>query len=177
MSKTVINKLFILFFLSLASCQNSNNNEEDNSLENKENLKKTLTIEIDYISNKDDTFRMIYNKTLFNDQLIDLTINNHITAKKKSQKLTFQMPIKGRPKSISLGLGNEEEKEIIFKKVTLKFEDNIFEIHQKDIKKYFTFNKYVSFDSSTNTLKTKRINNLHSPVITFKPIVKKHTYR
>lgn len=177
MSNNVLNKLCILFFLSLISCQNKNNNQLNNSLEDLENLKKTLIIEIDYISNKDDTFRMIYNKTLFNNQLVDLTINNHITVSKMPQKLTFKMPIKGRPKSISLGLGNEEEKEIIFKKVTLKFEENIFEIYQKDIKKYFTLNKYVSFDSSTNTLITKRINNLHSPVITFKPIVKKHTYR
>ncbi|WP_397364202.1 hypothetical protein [Olleya sp. R77988] len=177
MCKSLLNSIFILFFLSIVSCQDDNKNQQIDSTNAINNLKHTLSIDIEYISNKDDVLRMIFNKTLFKEQLIDLTINKHIISKSKLQKLSFQMPIKGRPKSISIGLGNEEEKEIVLKKVKLNFDQNTFVINQKDIIKYFTLNKYVSFDKTTHTLKTKRINNLHSPVITFKPIVKKHTYR
>lgn len=166
---------YFFFLLCFISCNNESKvsvNEIDS-----EDLKKILIVEIDYLSNKDDSFRMIFNKTLYNNQLIDLTITKHISASNKPQKVKFEMPIEGRPTSISLGLGNEEEKTLTIKKIRLKFEENIFIINHNEINKYTTFNKYVSFDAVTNTLTTKKINGLHSPVITFKPIVKKQTYR
>ncbi len=175
--------IYLIFLFTVMSCKNEENTELTSVIDNQEttissiqNIKK-LKIEIDYLTNKDDDFRLIFNKISYNSQILNISLTDKIFVKEATQKIIFELPIEGKPKSISLGLGNKEEKEIEFKNIKLYYDQNEFNISQNDLLKYFNFNKFSSFDTISKKIITKKINNSHSPVITIKPVVKNIIYK
>lgn len=139
--------------------------------------KKKLRIEIDYISFKSDDFRVILNNIKKGNQKLNITFTEAITGSNKTQKLVFEMPFSGKPTSVSFGLGNKEVKDFYFKNIKFFYDENSFSISEDNIDKYFNFNRFVSYDKLLKKIITKKINNLHSPVITIKPIVKSTIYK
>lgn len=70
--------------------------------------------------------------------------------------------------NIYINFGNKATKNVEISNIQIQYGDKGFNIDANALTEYFSLNKYVVFDSVTNTIKTQRVGDIHNPSITLK---------
>ena len=164
--KTKILTLLICFLI--IGCKN--NNEQKALNENSKEIIKEpnqLIFEVDLTTSHPDEFRFFANNVfLNNNQFMNISIGQKLNMNETSKKMVFKFPENIKP-DVQLGfmLGKNSEKEIELKKMLLSYGSARFDILPDAINDYFTFNRFVNFNTTTKKLTTKKIDGNLNPMI------------
>ena len=71
--------------------------------------------------------------------------------------------------NVLINFGNKEVKEVEIMDITVIFGNNQISLKTpEDQNRYLNFNKFIEKDTTSNKLRTKRVNGAHNPTIYFK---------
>jgi hypothetical protein len=156
----------------LFSCQNDQNStkKEDNSTSNNAvevKKTKTLILEIDIeTSTPEDIKLMSLNTFLNNGQFMDLFIIQKMNANETSKKIRFEMPKNITPDNLlGISLGTKSVKEVKINSINLSFGDLNYNIESEAVLDFFYTNRFVDYDETSKTFKTKRVDGKHNPIL------------
>jgi hypothetical protein len=163
-------KLSIIFLsLMLCSClehdEAKNKDSETPTKEKKESNK--LVFEIDLHTTEPDSFTFFSNDVfLNNNQFMNIGITQRLNMNETTKNLKFEFPNNIKPDAmLGFSLGSEKTKEVTIKNIKLSYGDTKFDITSDNIENYFTFNKFIEYDASSKVIRTKRVDNLHNPLL------------
>lgn len=161
-------KLIVFSIVVLASsCLEHSEPKEETKA--KEVVKKDnkLTFEVDLETSVADDFVLFANDVFINNgQFMNIGITQKLNMNETSKKIKFEFPENIKPDAmLGIGLGNKNVKEVTIKSIHLSYGDAIFDIDQNELTDYFTFNKFIEFDSVTNKINTKKVDNALNPLL------------
>jgi hypothetical protein len=161
------NIILILILTMSFACKNEIKDNPNSDLQTKsEELKNELIVEIYFKTNKEDYFRLILSNIIVDEfQNKHITIVEAVAPSTLSDKLTANFGEGNMSSSIEIVLGDKEEKEIEIESMRFSYGANVLDIKVTELTKYFTFNKYVSQNSSNNKLLTHSIDGKQWPVL------------
>lgn len=164
----VISKLIFLLALSFCSCleHNDSKNDEKDIKETNKSAKK-LTFEIDLETSSADDFMLFANDVFINNgQFMNIGITQKLNMNETSKKMKFEFPENVKPDAmLAFGLGTKAPKEVIIRNIDFSYGDAVFHVGEKEVSNYFSFNKFIEYDSITNTIKTKKVDNNLNPLL------------
>lgn len=166
MKKTVL----LLFIVSiLLSCKNEA--KPDNKpidVEEVKKEKKEFIIKMNFKTNKDDSFNLRLHNIVFDEfQTKNITITEKVSSTSDLDNLTANFG-ENISNSFSINFGNNEQKEIEIASMSISYGDKKIEISPDNLSDYFVFTKYISQDTISKKLQTKKIGNTHTPTIMLK---------
>lgn len=156
--------------IALMACKNE---PKETLIEAENNEVEEVVKELEIVMNfKTDTagdFRLMMN----NIEIDDLQRKNiHVIEKVEPASGVDEIRAKFGPNNMSnniyINFGNKETKNVEIVGLQFQFGNNGLTIDANSLPEYFTFNKYVVFDSISNTIKTQRIDGIHNPNIILK---------
>ncbi|MEZ4801579.1 MAG: hypothetical protein R2797_02320 [Gelidibacter sp.] len=152
---------------ALSSCLEHNEATESNEVKESKKDSNRLTFEIDLETSNADDFVLFANDVFLNNsQFMNIGITHKLNMNETSKKIKFEFPENIKPDAmLGFGLGNKNTKEVTIKNINLSYGDAVFNIHQNEIQNYFSFNKFIEYDSIANTIKTKKVDNALNPLL------------
>lgn len=163
-----INFFITIVLLTLFSCKD----EVKQASENKDIVKESnhLTVEVTLKTSKQGDFKLFANNVfLNNNQEMNISITQKLNSNSNFEKIVFKFPENINPDSqLGLSLGSESEKLIELESLSLTFGETKFNIKPETINDYMVFNKFISVDSTTSKITTKKIENKHNPILFFR---------
>ncbi|WP_204344469.1 hypothetical protein [Psychroserpens algicola] len=151
------------------TCNNSPKEQEQETqkITEVQEEKKSFVMTLHFKTNKDDVFKIMMNNIVV-DEL--QTKNIHITEKVSPSTGFDRITAKFDPDNISqevfISLGNAEFKEVQIKSIDVSYGDKAISASTGDeLNDYFAFNKHITFDALTNTIKTNKVDGTHTPTI------------
>lgn len=135
-----------------------------------ENDIKELIIKLSFKTNKSDVFKIMVNNIAVDElQKKNIHIIEEVVPTTGADKISANFGANNFSNSVLINIGNKELKEVEIIDITLSFGKNQISLKTpEDQNKYLVFNKFIEKDSTSNTLRTKRVNGAHNPVIYFK---------
>jgi hypothetical protein len=131
---------------------------------------KHLTVNFNFKTNKPDMFKIMLNNVEIDElQKKNIHIFENVIPSTEDDAITAKFDADNMSNNVVIHLGNKEVKEVEIKSILISYGNNQINISSpKDLDKYFVFNKFIEKDSTSNTLKTKRVNGQHNPAFSFK---------
>jgi hypothetical protein len=164
--------LLFLTFIAFASCNNKENNTDGINQLNTEPTKTVkkndnLIIDIDLeTSEPEDIKLMTINTFLNNGQFLDLFIIQKLNANETVKEIHFELPDNIYPDHLlGISFGPNKIKEVKINSINLAFKEESIKIESDEILNYFRTNKFVDYDESSNSFKTKTVDGQHNPII------------
>lgn len=166
MKKTVL----VLFIASIGlACKNDPKPiEKPADVEVVKEEKKDFVVTMRFKSNKEDSFNLrLHNIVSDEFQTKNITITENVSASSDFDNITANFG-ENISKSFSITFGNKTEKEIEIASMRIAYGAKVVEISPENLSNYFVFTKYISQDSITNKLITKKTGNTHTPTLMLK---------
>ncbi|WP_341215800.1 hypothetical protein [uncultured Wocania sp.] len=133
-SKTLILSVFMAGFLSC----------KDVKVENSE----CIIVEVILIMQKNDTLELFYNSRKNESFMAKKSLRKPINGSTSEQKIKFVLEQGIYPTRLRLDLGeNQNQKEILIKNITLKYNNGNHEFSNLELEKYFKPSKYFNFEN------------------------------
>lgn len=165
-------KKSFLFLLILVSCNNNKKEQIQGETSNDSlalNKPNELVVIMTFNTNKPDTFKFILNNIFIDEfQKKNIHILEKTIPTTDYGKIVAKFGANNISNVLQISLGGKEVKEVEIKSIDISFADNNLHISGNEIDKYFKFNKFISFEKSSNKLVTKKINGKHVPYMTLK---------
>ncbi|MDU8884652.1 hypothetical protein RXV94_00670 [Yeosuana sp. MJ-SS3] len=167
-------KVFVVLLILLSlSCKDNNKTEIPTAQNIEEETSNTnkLIFEIDLKTSEPDDFSLFLNDIFLNNsQFMNISIKSKLNSNETEKVLHFEFPEGIKPdRQMFLALGTKKEKEVQINSITISYGDLEHVITKGNLLQYFTMNKYVEYNSETNTLTTKSVDNRHNPIIFVRP--------
>ena len=161
--------IVVLLIMAVFSCKTENKDNVANQSSPATEVsdeKKELIINIGFMTNKADEFKLMLNNIL-NDEFQRKNI--HIIEKvipttvEETINANFGENISG---DFQINLGNKIPKEVEITSMHLAYGNNTIQIAPENLNDYFAVNnKYVQFDTVRKVLKTSMVDGKHFPTI------------
>lgn len=173
--KTIL--LFAILF-AITSCKEEQPKKAEVKPQNttaveKKEAPKKVVLELDVEMTQPEDLVLFSNEIFLNNgQFMNLRVTQKINSNETSKHVVFELPENVRPDfNLALSLGNKEVKEIKLSNIKFSYGANTIKINNEDLDKYFTFNRFTSYNKDANTITTKKISGKLNPVVLLK---KKH---
>lgn len=137
---------------------------------NIEKANQDFNVNFSFKTNKKDVFKIMVNNIAVDElQKKNIHIIEEVVPTTGADKISANFGANNFSNSVLINIGNKELKEVEIIDITLSFGKNQISLKTpEDQNKYLVFNKFIEKDSTSNTLRTKRVNGAHNPVIYFK---------
>ncbi|MBT8279211.1 MAG: hypothetical protein KJO41_09425 [Bacteroidia bacterium] len=163
-------KVIVILLIATLACKNEpNTTEKVQPIEVVEDTAKELKIAMNFKTDKADEFRLMLNNVEVDEfQRKNIHIIEKVAPTSGSDEMTASFGANNISKTLHINLGNKEEKSIEISAVQISYGQNSLAVDGSNLSEYFSMNKYVDFDSVSQTIKTKRIDGKHIPTIILK---------
>lgn len=170
--KSLINLITLIFLVLNLSCKDTNV-EKKPSVEYNKVVPKQLVIDFNFRTDKQDEFTIsMLNIEVDKLQKKSIEISEYVMPSTNYDKIIAKFDSGNLSKDIIVNLGNEVEKSVEIKNISISYGDNAINLsNPSDFEKHLVFNKFIERDSLSKILKTKRLNGRLNPTIR----VKRHT--
>lgn len=162
--------VLVLFIASIGlACKNEpKSDEKPVDVERVKEEKKEFIVSMSFKTNKEDSFNLRLHNIIYDEfQTKNITITEKVSSSSSYDKLTANFG-GNISNSFSITFGNKEEKVIEIASMSISYGDKIIEILPENLSDYFVFTKYISQDTISKKLLTKKIGNTHTPTIMLK---------
>jgi hypothetical protein len=168
--KTKVIMIVAILSIALTSCKNENKSKtNEDAIAPKEEVKQNFSVELDVISERDDSFAMYYTEDgtiAFN---LDHVVWGGVKGGADSQKVVFTLSEEIIPTHIRLDFGlkkGAEQGDVTLRNVKVMNYGKSFEFKGSDFLKYFIENKEVKteINAANGTIKF-----LKNPAVTTTP--------
>lgn len=97
---------------------------------------------------------------------MNISIGQQLHNNETSKSMRFEFPENVKP-DVMLGfvLGVKKEKDVEIKTASLSYGETKFIINSDQLNEFFTFNKFIEYNSETKILETKRKDNRLNPTL------------
>ena len=157
----------LLILISFACKEDKSENTKESKIESKEKKSSKLVFDIDLTTTQPDEFRFFANNIfLNNNQFMNISIGQQLHNNETSKSMRFEFPENVKP-DVMLGfvLGVKKEKDVEIKTASLSYGETKFIINSDQLNEFFTFNKFIEYNSETKILETKRKDNRLNPTL------------
>lgn len=163
--------LVVLIALFTFSCLNEQKKEskpiEVEKVKEKE-IKKEFIVKINFKTNKEDSFKLMLNNIVVDEfQSKNILITERVAPSSNFESITANFG-ENISKGFRVNLGNKEVKEVEISSIEISYGENKLSINANELNSYFTFDRFVNYDTISNKFKTKRVDGKHTPTITLK---------
>lgn len=168
--------IVVMFLIGFTSCNlkkkkdiESQNLKEKTSVEDKTKTKVVdeMIIKIFFKMEASDHIQLYYTNDALENFSEKNTFRKNFSENTDFQLLEFKFDKDYFPEKIRLDLGsNREQKSIIIDKIQITRSKYAIEILGKDIKEYFTVNKYVKNIQGSGEFIFTIVNNIYDPYLT-----------
>jgi hypothetical protein len=126
-----------------------------------------LVFEIDLTTTQPDDFRFFANNIfLNNNQFMNISVGQQLNNNETSKNMRFEFPENVKPDAmLGFVLGVKKEKDVEIKTASLSYGDTKFIINTDQLNDFFTFNKFIEYNSETKTLQARRKDNRLNPTL------------
>lgn len=168
MKKTVLLIVTTLIFSS--ACKDNTTNPINEAIKKEIIAPKYLTINFRFKTNKTDTFKiMLSNIEVDELQKKNIYIFEDVIPSSGEDSIIAKFDPGNISNSITINLGNKEIKEVEIIEILVSYGSNGIKIStNKDIDKYLAFNRFIERDSTSNIIRTKKVDGLHNPGFSLK---------
>jgi hypothetical protein len=164
-------KIVLVFFIAsigLACKNEQKSSEKPVDIEQVKEKKKEFIVTMSFKTNKEDSFNLRLHNIVFDEfQTKNITITEKVSSSSGYDSLTANFG-ENISNSFSITFGNKEVKEIEIASMSISYGDKIIEVSPENVSNYFVFTKYISQDTISKKLVTKKIGNTHTPTIILK---------
>ncbi len=158
MKKTFLTLILVISFIS---CKKET--EKKPILKNNE--KKEFIVKVSLQTDKEDELKILVNNVRVNRfQRKNIEIKEKLIVLDKPKTYNFNLK-EDFSNSVRLSLGNKEEKTIKVRVIEITYQDIKIRTNGNDLDKYFTFNKYVTYNKENSTLTIKKVDGKLNPVM------------
>ena len=164
MKKTV----FILLIISiLFGCNNDKKIEfKENQTEKIKPFKREFIVDISFKTNTQGEIKIMMNDIVRDEfQKSNIHIFESVIPTSTFDNFTANFGKNNISNNIFLNFGSKGEKIIDINYINISFGDNEVNILPENLKTYFTFNKYIKYDSINKKLVTFKNENTHNPTL------------
>jgi len=163
--------VFSLFFIALLvlSCQDKTNKVK--SVEQvKVEIEPSLIIDLNFKTNKEGVFKIMMNNIQVDElQKKSIHFSEDVISTTTEDAIKAEFDANNISDNIIISFGNKEVKEIEIVNLFVSYGSSQINISSpSDIEKYLAFNKFIERDSTSNKIRTKKINGQHNPGLFFK---------
>lgn len=164
-------KISIAILILVMSCK-ADKKKETNSEEsiiteiNEEDVKsidENFNIKLAFSSNEEGLLQIQYNSEQLNQWE-----KKYFTMKKSEEQQTaeakFDLNKFGQPKVVRFILG-DKPKLIELEEFIISADGNVLEINGSNFEQFISFNEYINYDNTTNTIKTITVDSKHIPIM------------
>lgn len=161
--------ILVLLIVITAGCKNENKAEEQNTQAQTAEVEepiKELIIEFQFKTNQEDEFKLMLNDIIKDDfQKKNIHILEKVIPTTSAESMTANFG-ENISNNFQFNLGNKVPKEVEIFSMNVSYGSNSVQITPQNINDYFAVNnKYVQYDTVTNTLKTMKVEGRHFPTI------------
>lgn len=165
----------ILFSIALISCTNEKKKSQESEskspqivlnekMEKNQNEEKDLEFIVDIKVEKDDYFYLYYSEDIMSQYHKDDLVIKKVIGSENFQKVKFIIPEPIYPIKFRLDVGsNTNQTEMTLNQIVLKYGRNEHVFKGETLVKTFKPNKYMDFDTTTFSVKTKEIDGSYDP--------------
>lgn len=167
MKKITILLVLINLCISCNTSEKKTSNLSVTETETNENIKKNLSVEFVFKTNKPDVFYIKMDNIEIDElQKKHIHIFENVTPTSKEDKIIAKFDAQNMSKHILINLGTKEIKEVEIIEIALSYGDNHYRFNSvNDINKYFAFNRFIDVEEDSKILKTKTVGGRHNPAI------------
>ena len=135
-----------------------------------ENDIKELIIKLSFKTNKSDVFKIMVNNIAVDElQKKNIHISEEVVPTSGVDKISANFGDNNISNNVLINFGNKEVKEVEIMDITVIFGNNQISLKTpEDQNRYLNFNKFIEKDTTSNKLRTKRVNGAHNQTIYFK---------
>ncbi len=167
--------LLLILAISFTACKDNKSKQTQEPVTKTEPVVETksdfVKITLNAVVPLDDTFVIQY--TTQEDG--GFKAKNKVFAKIKgstaSQDLVFNLPKEVFPTKFMLKPGTKNFKDVIINKVIINNDTDVFEFDNANFNKFFNPNKYIKYNTTTNTFVGEKKGNKYIPAFTSRPIL------
>lgn len=160
--------VLVLLIMISAGCKNENKADEQNKEAQTVVVepKKELIVQLEFKTNQEDEFKLMLNDIIKDDyQKKNIHILEKVIPTTSAESMTANFG-ENISNNFRFNLGNKVPKEVEIISMNLSYGSNSVQITPQNINDYFAVNnKYVQYDTVTNTLKTSVVDGKHFPTI------------
>ena len=164
--------LLVLLFIFNISCKNRSKQIATPIIKEEINSPKELMVNFRFRfkTNKTDTFKiMLSNIEVDELQKKNIYIFEDVIPSSGEDSIIAKFDPGNISNSITINLGNKEIKEVEIIEILVSYGSNGINIStNKDIDKYLAFNRFIERDSTSNIIRTKKVDGLHNPGFSLK---------
>lgn len=162
--------LTLCAFISIIACKNDKKESITNTNSTiEESLIKELIVKIHYETNKSDEFTLMLNNIKKDEfQRKNIRIIEKVEPTTTLETISAAFGENNMSSAFTILLGSKEVKWVKIKSMNLSYGYNNLALEASQINEYFKTNDFVTIDSLTGKIQTKKINNKHNPAIFLK---------
>jgi hypothetical protein len=162
-------KVLLLLVVTVLACKNEQNVTDKQTVEQQvKNAKKEFSVKMSFKTDKADMFSLVlYNIEVDEYQKKWIQINEKVALTNEIKTITANFG-DNISKNLRISFGNKEEKEVEIENIEVLYGEKAIFIIPNELNKYFKFNEFVTQDTITNKLQTKRVRDKHNPIIYLK---------
>ncbi len=163
MKKLLLTLILVLNY----SCKE---NTKEKKIVEKMPAPKALTIDFSFKTNKTDKFTIMLNNIEVDElQMKNIHFFEDVNPSSSYESINAKFDSGNISKNIIFNLGNKEVKEVELKNILISYGNKEFNIGTiAEIYDFLQFNKFIVKDSTSNTIKTKRVDGKHNPTFSIK---------
>lgn len=162
--------ILLTTMILFVNCKGPTDNQEiSNETKSTEEVSKQLEIRFSFKTNKTDVFKIMMNNIEVDElQKKNIQIFETVSPTSDFDNIVAKFDEGNMSKNIVFSLGNKNVKEVTIDNINISYNNKVIDISKpEDINKFLRFNKYVKRDSTSNKIKTKRVDGKHNPTFTF----------
>ncbi len=130
---------------------------------------KEFEVIVNFKSNKDDEFKLMLNNVIVDEfQRKNIHVIEKVIASSESENITATFGENNISKNFNFHFGSKQIKEVEIESISFSYGTNNLSIDGSELAEYFSINKYITLDTVSNILKTKRVDGKHNPTIILK---------
>lgn len=155
-----INILLIAVALTSFGCKkNSQNNTSHNSTNQIEKEKPSLSISLNYKTDKADVFKVLMNNIIIDEfQKKSIQFSEEVVPTSDFDNIKVDFDSDNISKNILIHLGNKVEKTVEIRDITVSYGNKVFKIsNASDFNDFLIFNKFIEVDFDRKILRTKKV--------------------
>lgn len=168
--KKILIKLLIITLVFTVACKTEPKEVTEEFIPEKvvEPIKE-LEVIVKFKSNKDDSFKLMLNNVVVDEfQKKNIHVIEKVIASSESESFTATFGENNISRNFNFHFGSKEIKEIEIESVIFSYGTKKLSIDRSELAEYFSINKYITLDTISNILKTKKVDGKHNPTIILK---------
>lgn len=160
-------KLFFVLIILIVGCKSET---KESAVKNDpavvvEQIKE-LKVVINFKTNKEDEFKLLLNNVPVDEfQRKNVHVIEKVMPTSTTETVTAYFGENNISPSFNFNLGVKDNKEVEIESISMSYGPNSISMSGAELSEYFTINKYITQDSTTNKLTTQRVDGKYYPAM------------